>query len=87
MPITAREPRGKTNGINYDYRVPFVIWFPEMYKQLSPGGTSGFMTDELIDFGDLVPIVISLASGGLPDYLKGRILMGKNRSETTEHLI
>ncbi|WP_157493590.1 hypothetical protein [Draconibacterium sediminis] len=45
------------------------------------------MTDELIDFGDLVPIVISLASGGLPDYLKGRILMGKNRSETTEHLI
>lgn len=58
-----REPRGKTNGINYGYRVPFVIWFPEMYKQLSPGGTSGVMTDELTDFGDLAPIVISLAGG------------------------
>ncbi len=33
------EPRGKTNGINLGYRVPFVIWFPEMYKNLSPWGT------------------------------------------------
>jgi len=29
-------PRGKTNGINLGYRVPFVIWFPEIYKDLSP---------------------------------------------------
>ena len=38
-------PRGKTNGINYGYRVPFVIWFPEMYKHLSPWGTGGIVTD------------------------------------------
>jgi arylsulfatase A-like enzyme len=81
------EPRGKTNGINYGYRVPFVIWFPEMYKHLSPWGTSGVVTDELIDFEDLAPTLISLVGGEMPTYLKGRVLMGKNRSKTTDHLI
>lgn len=80
------EPRGKTNGINLGYRVPFVIWFPEMYKDLSPWGT-GVITDELVDFEDLAPTLISLAGGKIPDYLKGRILMGKNRSKIASHLI
>ena len=80
-------PRGKTNGINFGYRVPFVIWFPEMYKQLSPWGTAGIVTDELIDFEDLAPTLINLAGGEIPDYLKGRVLLGENRSEPVEHLI
>ncbi|MCL4484167.1 MAG: sulfatase, partial [Bacteroidetes bacterium] len=81
------EPRGKTNGINLGYRVPFVIWFPEMYKNLSPWGTSGVVTDELLDFEDLAPTLISLAGGKIPDYLTGRILMGRNRSKPTDHLV
>ena len=80
-------PRGKTNGINLGYRVPFVIWFPEMYKDLSPWGTSGAVTDELIDFEDLAPSLISLAGGSVPDYLTGRVLMGKSRSKLTDHLV
>jgi hypothetical protein len=80
-------PRGKTNGINYGYRVPFVIWFPEMYKHLSPWGTAGVVSNELIDFEDLAPTLISLAGGEIPDYLKGRILLGKNRSKQVDHLI
>ncbi|MCY1721287.1 sulfatase [Prolixibacteraceae bacterium Z1-6] len=81
------EPRGKTNGINYGYRVPFIIWFPEMYKHLSPWGTSGVVTDELVDFEDLAPTLISLAGGTIPDYLKGRVLIGENRSKKVDHLI
>jgi arylsulfatase A-like enzyme len=81
------EPRGKTNGINLGYRVPFIIWFPEMYKNLSPWGTSGAVTDELVDFEDLAPTLISLAGAKVPDYLTGRILMGKNRSKPTDHLV
>jgi len=81
------EPRGKTNGINLGYRVPFVIWIPEMYKNLSPWGTGGVVTDELVDFEDLAPTLISLSGGSVPDYLTGRILMGKNRSKPTDHLI
>ncbi len=103
-------PRGKTNGINLGYRVPFVIWFPEMYKHLSPWGT-GVVSDELISFEDLAPTMISLASGTVrrampsrsqrrlagmtsgvppsgkvPDYLYGRVLLGKQRSKPVDYL-
>ncbi len=81
------EPRGKTNGINFGYRVPFVIWFPEMYKQLSPWGTGGIVTDEMIDFEDLAPSVIALAGGKVPEYMTGRILMGDKRSKKADHLV
>ncbi len=80
-------PRGKTNGINLGYRVPFVIWFPEMYKHLSPWGSAGVITEELVDFEDLAPTLISLAGGEIPKYLEGRILMGKQRSKPVDHLI
>ncbi|MFV0589977.1 MAG: sulfatase [Draconibacterium sp.] len=81
------EPRGKTNGIDYGYRVPFVIWFPEMYKHLSPWGTEGVVTDELIDFEDLAPTLISLSGAEVPAYLKGRVLMGEKRSQPVDRLL
>lgn len=80
-------PRGKTNGIDLGYRVPFVIWFPPMYKHLSPWGESGAITDELIDFEDLAPTLISLAGGKIPDYMKGRKLIGPEHSPKTDHLV
>ncbi|MGM0620567.1 MAG: sulfatase-like hydrolase/transferase [Bacteroidota bacterium] len=79
-------PRGKTNGINYGYRVPFIIWFPEMYKHLSPWGTEGVVTDELIDFSDLAPTLISLAGGEIPEHMSGRPYLGQKRNEPVEHL-
>lgn len=80
-------PRGKTNGIDLGYRVPFVIWFPPMYKHLSPWGEGGAVTDELIDFEDLAPTLISLAGGKIPDHMKGRKLIGTDRSAKTDHLV
>lgn len=81
-------PRGKTNGINLGYRVPFVIWFPPMYRHLSPWGNgAGVVSDELISFEDLAPTLISLAGGELPDHLTGRVLIGKDRSAPADHLI
>ncbi len=79
-------PRGKTNGINYGYRVPFVIWFPPAFAHLSPWGTSGVVTDELIDFTDLAPTIISLAGGEIPGHLEGRPFLGDRRSEPVDHL-
>ncbi|WP_339706747.1 sulfatase [Algoriphagus aquimarinus] len=78
-------PRGKTNGINFGYRVPFTIWFPEKYKHLSPWGI-GSSTDELVSFEDLAPTLISLAGGEVPDYLKGRVLIGEQRSPEVDKL-
>ncbi|MEE4116510.1 MAG: sulfatase [Marinilabiliaceae bacterium] len=80
-------PRGKTNGINLGYRVPFVIWFPEMYKHLSPWGTGGVVTEELIDFNDLAPTLIQLTGGEIPEYMNGRVLLGENHSEPPDYLI
>ena len=80
-------PRGKTNGINYGYRVPFIIKFPEKYKHLSPWGKAGTVTDELINFEDLAPTIINLANGKTPSYLKGRTLIGKHRDKEKEYLL
>lgn len=79
-------PRGKTNGINYGYRVPFVIWFPEMYKHLSPWGTNGAVTDELVDFTDLAPTLLSIAAGEIPHHLEGRPFLGEFRKDPVDFL-
>jgi arylsulfatase A-like enzyme len=79
-------PRGKTNGINLGFRTPFVIWFPEMYKNLSPWGKSGVVTDELIDFADLPPTVISLAGGNIPGHMTGHAFLGDKRTQRVYHL-
>src|SRR5690606_16411962 len=78
-------PKGKTNGINLGYRVPFVVWFPPMYRHLSPWGT-GVVTDELVNFEDLAPTLIALAEGKVPAHMKGRVLMGRQRSEPVPFL-
>jgi arylsulfatase A-like enzyme len=78
-------PRGKTNGINLGYRVPFVIWFPPMYRDLSPWGT-GVVSDELIDFADLAPTLITLVGGKVPEHMTGRVLFGGDRSKPVDKL-
>lgn len=78
-------PRGKTNAINLGYRVPFVIWFPPMYRHLSPWGT-GVVSNELISFEDLAPTLISLSGGKVPAHMKGRILIGEGRRQPPDKL-
>src|SRR5690606_21720039 len=78
-------PRGKTNGIGMGYRIPFVVWFPPMYEHLSPWG-AGLVTDELVSFEDLAPTLISLVGGEVPEYMKGRILLGSERSKPASFL-
>ncbi|SDG70527.1 sulfatase family protein [Winogradskyella thalassocola] len=70
-------PRGKTNGIGLGYRVPFIIWFPEKYKHLSPWGTGGIVTDNIIDFEDLAPTLLQITGIEIPSYMKGRPFLGK----------
>jgi arylsulfatase A-like enzyme len=73
-------PRMKTNGIGLGHRVPFTIWFPEKYKHLSPWGQGGIVTEEMIDFVDLAPTVLALAGVEIPSYMKGRVLLGEQRT-------
>lgn len=79
-------PRGKSNGIGQGYKVPFVVWFPDSYKHLSPWGTEGMVTDEHIDFSDLAPTILSLAGVDIPAYFDGRAFLGGRREEAKEYL-
>lgn len=63
-------PRGKGSALGNGYKVPFILWIPEMYKHLSPWG-SGVVTDELVSFDDFGATVLSLAGVSLPDYIEG----------------
>ncbi|MCG8700152.1 MAG: sulfatase, partial [Bacteroidales bacterium] len=71
-------PRGKCNPIGFGYRVPFIVWFPEKYKHLSPWEI-GKPTEELVCFEDLAPTMLSLAGVEIPSYMKGRPFLGTKR--------
>ncbi|WP_418264144.1 sulfatase [Flavobacterium faecale] len=77
-------PRAKTNGISLGYRVPFIIWFPEKWKHLSPWGTAS-VSDELITFEDLGPTIINLLGGKVPDYMKGTPFLGQSRGNKKKY--
>ncbi|MFC2127119.1 sulfatase [Bacteroidota bacterium] len=72
-------PRAKTNGINLGYRVPFVVWFPEKYKHLSPWEI-GSTSNQLINFEDLAPSIIHLLGGEVPEFMEGsKMFSAKNK--------
>lgn len=79
-------PRIKCNGIGQGYKVPFVVWFPEMYKHLSPFGTGGAVTSEQINFADLSATILSLAGIESPDYFDGRAFLGKYRKPAPKYM-
>jgi len=78
-------PRGKSNSIGLGYRVPFIIWLPEMYQHLSPWGIKT-VTDEPVCFMDLAPTLLSLAGIGIPGYMEGRALLGDQRADAGTYL-
>ncbi len=78
-------PRGKANSTGLGYRVPWAIWFPDMYKHLSPWGT-GTHTRETASFVDLAPTILSLAGIEIPAYMSGRAILGEQRTHADEFL-
>lgn len=79
-------PRGKSNGIGQGYKVPFVVWFPKIYRHLSPWGKEGVVTEEHIDFSDLAPTILSLAGVDIPEHIDGRAFLGSQREKAKEYL-
>ena len=73
-------PRGKGSPIALGHRIPFIAWFPEKYKHLSPW-KSGEPTEEQVCFEDLGPTMLSLTGAEIPDYMHGRPLLGEKRVE------
>jgi arylsulfatase A-like enzyme len=78
-------PRGKSNSSGLGYRVPWAIWFPGMYRDISPW-PPGKVSEELVNFVDLAPTMLSLSGIAVPDYMAGRPLIGNQRSEAEEYI-
>jgi arylsulfatase A-like enzyme len=64
-------PRVKTNGIGLGHRVPFFVLLPEKYKNLIDS-KSGSTNNQLIDFCDLPPTILSLAGVDIPNHFQGK---------------
>ncbi len=77
---------GKCHPRAMGYRVPFIIWFPDMYKHLSPWGTN-VVTSDVIDFADLPATVLSLVGIDIPEYMEGVPLLGSNSGEPKKYTI
>ena len=78
-------PRGKGSSLGLGYRVPFIVWVPEMYKHLSPWG-SGVITDRLVSFEDFGATVLALVGVEIPEYIEGRPFMGATAAEEKEYV-
>lgn len=79
-------PRGKANPIGLGYRVPFIISFPEKWQHLNPWGKPGSVTDELVNFDDLAPTMLSLVGKEKPSWMTGRALLGAHRKPAPEFI-
>jgi arylsulfatase A-like enzyme len=79
-------PRGKTNGIDLGYRIPFIIYFPKKYQHLNPWDNKS-TTNELITFHDLAPTMLSLTGVAIPEHMKGRPVLGTERKESPDYTI
>lgn len=56
-------------------KVPFIVRFPERYKDWAPGAGGG-ITDRLVSFVDFAPTVLSLAGVEIPDHMQGSAFLG-----------
>ena len=67
--------------------MPFIVWFPEKFKHLSPWGTSD-ITNQLVSFEDLAPSIIHLLGGEVPDLMAGSTIFNtKNKKKKNHQLI
>ncbi len=75
-------PRFKANTSRLGTQVPFIIRFPEKYKNVI-NTKAGNTFNELVTFEDLAPTIINLTVGANPpDYMKGRIFLGTKTPST-----
>lgn len=70
-------PQGKEFPYDVGYRVPFIVYVPEKWKDLT-SFNPGSQSDRLIDFSDLAPTVLNLAGLRIPANMDGEAFLGKN---------
>lgn len=73
-------PRGKGYLYESGLRVPLIVHFPEKWKHLA--GCSNGINEDLVNFTDLGPTVLSLAGIRPPEHMQGKALHGEYAQTT-----
>jgi len=81
-------PRCKRTPLNCGLQVPLIVYVPEKWLRLAPtdyrvGGAS----DQLVNFVDLAPTVLSLAGIVPPTSMHGRAFAGEHQTEPSPYLV
>lgn len=71
-------PRGKRYLEDTGVQVPFLVYFPEKWRHLSPF-SPGSRVPETVSFVDFAPTVLSICGLPRPKQMQGRAILGKNR--------
>ena len=79
-------PRGKGYLHDTGIKVPLIIEFPEKYKHYSPAKAGAF-SDELVNFIDFPPTVLSLTGLVPPKYMQGNPFLGQYRKNSNDYVI
>lgn len=77
-------PRGKRYLKETGVQVPMMIRVPEKFKKLSPF-KGGEVVEELVDFVDLAPTLLSLIGLEAPKQMQGRAFLGTHRKAPPEN--
>lgn len=79
-------PRGKGSALGMGYRVPFILYVPEMYRDLFPSWEEGSTTDMLVGFEDMAATVLSLAGVPLPEHMEGFTITGQREQRKRRYV-
>ena len=79
-------PRGKGYLHDTGIKVPLIIEFPEKYKHYSPAKAGAF-SDELVNFIDFPPTVLSLIGIDPPKHMQGNPFLGQYKKDSNDYVV
>jgi N-sulfoglucosamine sulfohydrolase len=79
-------PRGKGYLHDTGIKVPLIIEFPEKYKHYSPAKAGAF-SDELVNFIDFPPTVLSLTGIDPPKHMQGKPFLGQYKKDSNDYVV
>lgn len=78
-------PRSKRYLFATGIHCPLIIRIPEKYKALWPADKPGETVDRLISFLDMPKTWLSITKAEVPDYMQGKIFLGKDIEPESEY--
>jgi arylsulfatase len=79
-------PRGKRWIYNLGLKVPLIVHVPEKWRDRFAPAAPGEASDELVNFIDFAPTMLSIAGVSIPEHMQGRVFLGPARQEAPEYL-